>query len=120
MKKIIFPLTFISLLHSQVPLAGEFGDMTYGPGVATCEQWVAERQVGKERKRIQAYQIESWVQGYISGITIVLAINKVPNLAETSSEAMFTWMDKECEENPQKSIAFAALGLAVAMGLEIQ
>ena len=77
----------------------------HGAGAVSCGTWTTNRAKGGAVAAV----MEAWVQGYVSGINNLQAVNdQVADVAAgTDDNGLFGWLDGYCEAHPIDSTATA-------------
>jgi len=77
--------------------------LVYGYGNDSCGTWIKEHAQQSKHSRYQT----TWVLGYISGSDFHIEINGGKQKA-TDANAVISYIDKYCRENPLKEVYYAA------------
>lgn len=99
----------IFLCAGLVP-APSFGQSknAYGAGMISCAEWTQYRQTNDKPN---AYQVQAWVDGYLSGLN--LAAHGDPDflIGKLKSVPLYAWIDNYCQSNPLDPVATATFKL---------
>lgn len=69
----------------------------YGEGTASCPKWVESQK--EDPENINRVIFESWLRGYMSG-----AAYYGPELKESETEKIVSWVTNYCQENPLENV----------------
>ena len=85
-----------------------------GAGTVSCGEWLRVRAIQSPNTRDLAsqYQMQAWIDGYLSGTNI--ANPKGPDIliSTPSGVAMYSWIDNYCRSNSLNALVGAASALA--------
>lgn len=86
----------------------------HGPGALPCTTWSAYRTAGPMALYVP---LETWVQGYVSAINGIGAINGhgAGYPIEDSDERWFRWLDDYCVSHPSDSLSTSTVALLHAL-----
>lgn len=86
----------------------------HGPGAQPCSVWLQYRAGGT---LALVAPLETWVQGYVSAMNGISAVNgHGPGYPiESGDDGWWRWLDKYCDANPSDSLSTATVALLHAL-----
>lgn len=87
-----------------------------GAGTISCGEWLRfrsfEDQSGHEGDRAKLFQLQAWVDGFVSGVNFARGGNPDILLSQPSFSALYAVVDNYCRTKPLDWVSSAAIALA--------
>jgi hypothetical protein len=80
----------------------------HGPGAKSCGAWTEYRRTSVPLAGV----MEAWVEGYISALNAISAINgHGPDMARGDIDGAIGWLDNYCASHPLDQLSTATMAL---------
>jgi len=105
MKRLLTAASLVLALSTNI-LATQATAVTV-QGVMTCAEWAEDRRIDGTMSRMS----ESWLLGLLSGFSFATEKEFWGSGGGLTSDQVFFWMDRYCDENPLGQVMYGAITL---------